>query len=312
MAMDYGSSRLFALTLAHRAVGDVKKDGFRQLRNYVDMCAVLAKSPMQSAFFERAQLMLEKTNSLYYSLIDRMISTIEEDRLCTVGVNLGLGGLVYGAGRLKLKAEKDGRPFSWITTALAGDPGLPDAVASAEKNGGYVWALYAPDGLSDSLLQLAKKHPMGVFFVMLAPAQITDEVCGRIARVNNLVPVLILDAPEVNEAVFAAADAMRRARLFYSFVLQLDDATAMAALQPEWLDVLSQRGVIGVYSRKGGMDPVVSETLKKGIYRSRTELGAPLVLLDWENDVAVLDQHISPLAVPGSRVPAGVWTPLNG
>ena len=35
--MDYNSTRSFTMTLAHRAVGDIRRGGFRQLRNYVDM-----------------------------------------------------------------------------------------------------------------------------------------------------------------------------------------------------------------------------------------------------------------------------------
>ena len=49
--MDYNSTRSFTMTLAHRAVGDIRRGGFRQLRNYVDMCATLAKKPQQQDFF---------------------------------------------------------------------------------------------------------------------------------------------------------------------------------------------------------------------------------------------------------------------
>lgn len=45
MKPDLENSRNFAMTLAHRAVRDVRRDGFRQLRNYVDMCALLAQRP---------------------------------------------------------------------------------------------------------------------------------------------------------------------------------------------------------------------------------------------------------------------------
>ena len=50
MAVEYSSTRSFTLTLAHRAVGDIRRGGFRQLRNYVDMCATLAKKPQQKDF----------------------------------------------------------------------------------------------------------------------------------------------------------------------------------------------------------------------------------------------------------------------
>ena len=44
LAMDYNSIRSFTMTLAHRAWGYIRRGGFRQLRNYVDMCATLAKN----------------------------------------------------------------------------------------------------------------------------------------------------------------------------------------------------------------------------------------------------------------------------
>ena len=50
LAMDYNSTRSFTMTLAHRAVGDIRRGGFRQLRNYVDMCATLAKKQQQKDF----------------------------------------------------------------------------------------------------------------------------------------------------------------------------------------------------------------------------------------------------------------------
>ena len=58
--MDYNSTRSFTMTLAHRAVGDIRRGGFRQLRNYVDMCATLAKKQQQKDFFAYAQKALQR------------------------------------------------------------------------------------------------------------------------------------------------------------------------------------------------------------------------------------------------------------
>lgn len=99
--MDYNSTRSFTMTLAHRAVGDIRRGGFRQLRNYVDMCATLAKKPQQKDFFAYAQKALQRTDSCYYSMIHRLLDSVEEDRICTVGVNMGFGGLIYGASEMK-------------------------------------------------------------------------------------------------------------------------------------------------------------------------------------------------------------------
>ena len=117
------------MTLAHRAVGDIRRGGFRQLRNYVDMCSSLAKRPQQKDFFAYAQKALQRTDSCYYSLVHNLLDTVDEDRLCTVGVNMGFGGLIYGASEMKKQADVDGKPFSWITAAHCGDPALPALVA---------------------------------------------------------------------------------------------------------------------------------------------------------------------------------------
>ncbi len=51
MKPDLENSRNFAMTLAHRAVRDVRRDGFRQLRNYVDMCALFGAVSGLKALF---------------------------------------------------------------------------------------------------------------------------------------------------------------------------------------------------------------------------------------------------------------------
>ena len=130
MSLDYNATRSFTMTLAHRAVGDIRRGGFRQLRNYVDRCSSLAKRPQQKDFFAYAQKALQRTDSCYYSLVHNLLDTVDEDRLCTVGVNMGFGGLIYGASEMKKQADVDGKPFSWITAARCGDPALPALVAA--------------------------------------------------------------------------------------------------------------------------------------------------------------------------------------
>ncbi len=125
------------MTLAHRAVGDIRRGGFRQLRNYVDMCATLAKKQQQKDFFAYAQKALQRTDSCYYSLIHRLLDSVDEDRICTVGVNMGFGGLIYGASELKKQADLEGQPIAWITAARCGDERLSELVPKAAGHGSF-------------------------------------------------------------------------------------------------------------------------------------------------------------------------------
>lgn len=52
MQDEYIRSRGFALTLARRAVDDLRRDQFRQMRNYVDLCQALAQKSRYKGFFD--------------------------------------------------------------------------------------------------------------------------------------------------------------------------------------------------------------------------------------------------------------------
>ena len=70
---------------------------------------------------------------------------MDEDRICTVGVNMGFGGLIYGASELKKQADLEGQPIAWITAARCGDERLSELVPKAAGHGSFVWLLDATD-----------------------------------------------------------------------------------------------------------------------------------------------------------------------
>ena len=201
------------MTLAHRAVGDIRRGGFRQLRNYVDMCSSLAKRPQQQDFFAYAQKALQRTDSCYYGLVHNLLDTVDEDRLCTVGVNMGFGGLIYGASEMKKQADADGQDFSWITAARCGDPSLPALVAAAEKKGSFVWVLDATEGDPSDVVSLAKAFPKCAFGVLTAPEALTSDRVDKLAECLNLVVLPLLQSPDLTTDACRAARALKRAML---------------------------------------------------------------------------------------------------
>lgn len=204
--MDYNSTRSFTMTLAHRAVGDIRRGGFRQLRNYVDMCATLAKKPQQKDFFAYAQKALQRTDSCYYSMIHRLLDSVEEDRICTVGVNMGFGGLIYGASEMKKQADVDGKPIAWITAARCGDERLADMVPKAAKKGNFVWLLDATANDPVQAVSLAKANPQSAFGLLADPAALDDACVNALMACRNLVVMPLLQTPELT------AEACRAAR----------------------------------------------------------------------------------------------------
>ena len=273
MSLDYNATRSFTMTLAHRAVGDIRRGGFRQLRNYVDMCASLAKRPQQKDFFAYAQKALQRTDSCYYSLVHNLLDTVDEDRLCTVGVNMGFGGLIYGASEMKKQADVDGQLFSWITAARCGDPSLPALVAEAEKKNSFVWVLDATE--------------------------------------SDLVVLPLLQSPELTPDACHAARALKSQKMLYMLTVLVDDACAEDAVQDDWMETVAQEAWLCMYARRPGISPEKSEALRRSIVAGRLETGKPVLLLDWDGDISYLNHRISDHAVWGSALQPGQSFPLQ-
>lgn len=296
MALELNGLRVYALGLAHRAVSDISRDHVRQLRNYVDMCAFLANSDAQKSFFDKAQTSLEKADSLYYPLIQRTLATVSEDTICTVGVNLAIDDLTGGGAQLKKAAQESGHPVAWLTVADAGDPTLPLHVCEGEARGQYLWVLrrHTP-GDTHAALALAAAHGKSDFALVVPPEIVTAEVAECLAATPNLVLILQMDRPEITDAVHAAAVLLQSRKLFYGLTASLEDSTAALAVDPEWLDVLSQHTLFCVYTHPAMSEPT-ADSFCKAIYRSRTTTGSPVLLFDWEKDTISIGGFISPLA----------------
>ena len=311
MSLDYNATRSFTMTLAHRAVGDIRRGGFRQLRNYVDMCSSLANRPQQKDFFSYAQKALQRTDSCYYSLVHNLLDTVDEDRLCTVGVNMGFGGLIYGASEMKKQADVDGKPFSWITAAHCGNPALPALVAAAEKKGSFVWVLDATEGDPSEAASLAKAFPKCAFGVLAAPEALTPDRVAHLAECLNVVVLPLLQSPELTPDVCHAARALKAKQMLYMLTVLVDDTCAEEALQDDWMESVAQEARLCMYARRPGILPEKSEVLRRGIVAGRLETGKPVLLLDWDDDITYLNHRISDNAVWGSVLQEGQTFPLQ-
>ena len=311
MSPDYNATRSFTMTLAHRAVGDIRRGGFRQLRNYVDMCASLAKRPQQKDFFAYAQKALQRTDSCYYSLVHNLLDTVDEDRLCTVGVNMGFGGLIYGASEMKKQADVDGQLFSWITAARCGDERLTEIVPKAAKHGNYVWLLDALGTDPAQVVPLAKANPQSAFGLLAESATLTEECVDALAACRNLVVMPLLQSPELTPDACHAARALKSQKMLYMLTVLVDDTCAEDAVQDDWMETVAQEARLCMYARRPGISPEKSESLRRSIVAGRLETGKPVLLLDWDGDISYLNHRISDHAVWGSALQPGQSFPLQ-
>ena len=295
MRPEWNALRVYAMGLAYRAVDDISRDGFRQLRNYVDMCAFLARSDPQKHFFSMAQDALEKTDSLYYPLIQQVVRTISPDIICNFGVNLGVDALVCGAAGLKKQAQESGLPVTWLTVARADDPGLEACIAEGEERGQFLWVLGCEAETLESGALLAAAHPKSDFALLMPAAAVTTAAADRLAALHNLMVLLPLDSPEITDEVHNAVLLLRAHRMFYGFTVRLTAEAAPTATDSEWLSVLAQHTPVCIYTHPALPAPQ-AEALLQDIYASRKAAGVPALLFDWEADCATVGRYISPLA----------------
>lgn len=312
MQDDYIRSRGFALTLARRALDDLRRDQFRQLRNYVDLCQALAYRSRFNDFFSQAQQVLQRADSLYDALFQTLLDQVEGERLCTFGVNFGAGGIVYGAARLKEEIERTGRPGAWLNTANCASPGLEEAVCRAEEAGKYVWILYAQDEAAAARGRaIAGAHPFSAFVLVAPPAVFNampensfDDCCNL--NLGILLPGLALDEEARN-----AAQWMRARKLFFGFAMPVEESAVEQAVDPRWLRELSRWSPLCLYTRESGMSKQAAQRLREAVIAHRTQSAEPLLLLEWEGDLQAINYGISDHAVVGAPVDAEAPFPFS-
>lgn len=291
MGLDYNSSRIFALTLSRRAIDDVRRDGLRQLRNYVDLCAFLAKHPLARTFFSYAQTVLEEPDTPYYTLTKRLIDTVSENTLCTVGVNFGFVSMLHGSKKLAEYAGQ-GRNVSWLTFTTDADPELAASVEAGEDLGSFLWSIYVKGPLEANLLQLIAAHPQCTFQLTLHPEALSEEIAVRLAALPNVMPSIYLTEPCLTPAAKKAFSLLTQNHMLSAAFLWLDSVQSSKAPEPGWLEELSDFTPLCVCSRKPGMTLQQSEYLRKQIWANRLHGNGRLFLIDLESDLRVINQRL--------------------
>lgn len=298
MSLDYNSMRIFALTLSHRAIDDIRRDGLRQLRNYVDMCAILAKHPLAQRFFEYAQTLFEEPEPPYYTLAQRLIGSVSEDTLCTLGVNFGFGSMLYGSEKLA-ENLKEGYPISWVTFSTSDDPRLAAEIETGERLGSLLWGIYLKGPVSTALLSLIEQHPQSTFQLAVEPEYLNKSAVCQLSKLSNVVLAVCLPNTELTSAAKDAFEWLAAKRMLYAAFLRFGDAEVNTVFHSNWLEDLAVYTPFCVCSRKPGMSEQCSEALRKEIWSNRLRVGGRLFLVDWESDLSVIGDHMPPQV--GSR-----------
>ena len=298
--MDLQSSKMrsFATAMVHRAVRDVRRGGVRQLRRYVSLGAGVVRDAQHKAFFAKVQTVLDTPENGPARAVQHLTQTVEEQRLCTVGINLGFNGLVSGAPKLR-KAAAAGQAAAWLNVARCGDARLQTAVPQAAEAGSYVWVLDALGTDPCAAAPLAAQNPACAFGLLASTRQLDVAVRQKLAACPNVLLLPLLQNALPSEAEAAVLAALREEKQFYAATVLLRPARLGTALAPQTLAALAKHTDLCLLACAEETTPAQREALSQTLRKVREQPDCPLLLLDWHGDLAKLNALLAPGTATG-------------
>ena len=125
------------------------------------------------ALFDHAQTVLQRTDSLYYKLINNLVAQVNEDAICTAGINLWFDAIISCASNNR---KQNGETRSWLNVGFCSAPELDDAIIQAEAGSSYAWVLYADEDLTpENGRHAAKPYPQRVLLFCLMPRNLMKQ-----------------------------------------------------------------------------------------------------------------------------------------
>lgn len=213
-------------TVVANKLKDMKKYPGRAARNLIDLGLLFSNGNFQNAFFSSAQTMLQNEDSPYYKLIDNVVNNVDNQRLLTFGMNLGYNSFKYGSKVIRKNEKKLNCFIPWEITLHIDDFSFKNnnqrydkLISDGEKLGIYSWVIFLDKPFSD-FLELAKKHPGSVFFIILENLdvnkqtiqnEIDEKFLDCVEELENI--MLIIELDKKNRHVYKN---IKRRKLLYS------------------------------------------------------------------------------------------------
>ena len=213
-------------TVVANKLKDMKKYPGRAARNLIDLGLLSSNGNFQNAFFSSAQTMLQNEDSPYYKLIDNVVNNVDNQRLLTFGMNLGYNSFKYGSKVIRKNEKKLNCFIPWEITLHIDDFSFKNnnqrydkLISDGEKLGIYSWVIFLDKPFSD-FLELAKKHPDSVFFIILENLdenkqtiqhEIDEKFLDCVEELENI--MLIIELDKKDRHVYKI---LKRRKLLYS------------------------------------------------------------------------------------------------
>ncbi len=276
-----------------RALREMREDSARQLRRLVDLGCQLMRGGNRKKLFSYIQSVLQNEQGAYYTMLQELLCRVDEERLCTFGINFGYNGCVEASEKLRRGGKKYGHELPW-STGVDLSQGMEETIRAVDEGaslGQAVFMLAVPDKASLlSLGELLERHGEAVFFLFLAPDIIEEETVAFCTRYPQLWLSLELDGEKAEDE----ARLLREARLLFGMHLSYSQDSAWRVTTGEALSRTHELGGFAafVYPIDGCREDTLAE-VERAVLSERAEPSEPVLVMDLYSDVAKINAMIS-------------------
>lgn len=186
--------RMLLLSVAGRAIQEIDADPKRGLRRMVDLGQELVHGKTAQEIFSFLQQVLQKQDSPFYALLERMVHEVAHKSLQHFSVALGWDSWTEGGKLLRQSAEKQ----NWIQSLMITEADtLPALWAQMQRNIAkgvrtFFMQVNSREALA-AALQLVSEQTATLLLV--PPSLIDNQTAARIGLCHTVCTVLC-DAPE--------------------------------------------------------------------------------------------------------------------
>ena len=274
-----------------RTLNQMRRDPQRSVRNLVDLGVTFSSGPVQKAFLELTQTMLENQNSAYYVLLDMLIHQVSHDSLKTFGVNLGYESLTRGADTIRSIEAIGSYNIPWMLSMECSSAGLDlstlrDIVRQGVEQGVFTYSLIGADAELEVVQELAAAFPKCAFMLITAGENLLRQDLEQLSACRNLFIAVGADGAGLD-----AAEALYAGGFFYGIHVRYADEGCIA---PEALERYLDYHPAAVFLLP---DSAAPEAVCRQVYRQvkalRLAQKYPYILVEGVRDSLYVDEVIS-------------------
>lgn len=270
----------------------------REIRNLVDLGKDFSKGKNQQNFFTMAVEELERDDSIYYKLAERVMRGTDPQVMLDFGMNLGYNGWTHGTKLIRNTEEENGYYVPWILlfeldgqTELAPDL-ITDLVHQGKKMGIYSYAFFVDKEYPgfENLFTVFEQEKECAFFLFMHPSHVNETVAVRLLETRTVFTTIDLDVEDldIRDAAASLLAEYKCLRCGFTRITDFDNPNLL-----KLPDDLNLPFMIFADREDHSMKIKMPGTAPSKIVDLRKKLDRPVFPMDLYGDILMVDRYIS-------------------